>query len=252
MQKSIDLNCDLGEGMPTDAAIIPYISSANISCGFHAGDEDTMANTIRLCLQHGVAIGAHPSFNDRENFGRTAMHLPANAIEELVLQQLSIMADQCAKQDAIMHHVKPHGALYNMSAADENIAAAIANAILQFNPNLVLFGLAGSISLSVAKQMGIRVVHEFFADRTYQPNGSLTPRTQANATLHDVNDAVEQAMLIATDAAVRSVDGALIYPCGQQETVSICLHGDGENAIEFAQAIHQKFQSNHIHIKPSA
>lgn len=251
MQTSIDLNCDLGEGMSSDAAIMPYISSANIACGFHAGDEATMQHTIRLCLQHNVTIGAHPSFDDNVNFGRTEINLPPEAIVDLVTEQLQILEQHCHELGATMHHAKPHGALYNMSAKNEGIAAAIAKAVFLFNPKLVLFGLAGSCSVVAGKQAGLQVVHEFFADRTYQPDASLTPRSQQHALITETSQALQQALLIAEKKSVPTVEGDFIQPCNTTDTVSICLHGDGPHAVDFAKAIHAMFLSKNIRIQPA-
>jgi len=247
----IDLNCDLGEGMQNDAAIMPFISSANIACGFHAGDDETMQQTIRLCMQHHVAIGAHPSFHDKVNFGRTEINLPPETIIDLVTAQLQILQQHCLQLGAAMHHIKPHGALYNMSAKNDLIAAAIAKAVFLFNPKLVLFGLAGSCSLVAGKQAGLQVVHEFFADRSYQPDASLTPRSQQHALITDTSQALQQALLIAEKKMVPTVEGDFIQPCNTTDTVSICLHGDGPHAVDFAKAIHAMFLSKNIRIQPA-
>lgn len=238
-QRVIDLNCDLGEGMPTDAAIMPFISSANIACGFHAGDADTMKRTVELCLDHNVAIGAHPSFDDRPDFGRREIQLPPADVYSLVFDQLNILQEVCITMGAKMVHVKPHGALYNMSARQPALAAAIAKAVHDFNPYLKLFGLAGSCSLAEASAIGLTVVHEFFADRTYQPDGSLTPRNQPGALIEGVEQAVEQAIMIAAERAVVSTNGTIITPAAHESCASICLHGDGKNALLFAQQIHE-------------
>lgn len=248
MQPTIDVNADVGEGMLTDAALIPLISSANIACGYHAGDAETIATTIELCKQHGVAIGAHPGFADKVNFGRTEMEFPTTEIwYELMTNQLNIMQEACTKADANMKHVKPHGALYNMSARLPEIANIIAQAVFDFNPSLLLYGLAGSHSITAAKAIGLKTVDEFFADRTYQPDGSLTPRTQANALITDDNVALQQALQIAQHGKVIAVDGSEIYPAAG-ESRSICLHGDGAHAISFAQHIVHTFQQQGINI----
>ena len=246
----IDLNCDLGEGMPTDEAMMPFISSANIACGFHAGNEQTMQQTIKLCLHYKVAIGAHPSFLDKEHFGRTEMKLTPLAIEELVQRQLKALQKQCEILGAHLRHVKPHGALYNMSARDESIAASIAKAVKDFNPELVLFGLAGSVSVLAAEALGLKAVHECFADRTYQSNATLTPRSQANALIAEVTQATAQAWMIAESRRVTTTNGDLIYLGGDNAAMSICLHGDGVNAVAFGEAIHALFTSKNVTIKP--
>ena len=244
--KSIDLNCDLGEGLSTDALIIPLISSANIACGYHAGDADTMKRTIELCLQHNVAIGAHPSWPDRENFGRTEMQKSATEIVEFVTNQLELI-DKIAKQlGAKVTHVKPHGALYNQSAKDETIATAIADSVHTFDPSLVLFGLSGSSSIAVAKQKGLKTANEVFADRTYTDEGSLTPRSQPNALIESIDEAVQQAMQMINEQTVTSTSGKIIPVVAD----TICLHGDGKHALAFCNAIIQSIKTNKIDIKP--
>ena len=234
----IDLNCDLGEGMDTDAAIMPFISSANIACGYHAGDADTMRRTVVLCLQHNVAVGAHPSFPDREHFGRLEMDMPPGEVILHVLEQLEMMHAICNELGTVMHHVKPHGALYNMSARQPELAAAIAEAVARFDPALKLFGLAGSCSIRAAQDAGLATVDEFFADRTYQPDGTLTPRSHANALIESDADAVAQALLIAGQRQVKASNGHLLQ-YHHAAAASICLHGDGAHALSFARHIHQ-------------
>ena len=241
---TIDLNCDLGEGMPTDAAIIPFISSANIACAYHAGDERIMKQTVATCLVHGVAIGAHPGFADRAHFGRIEMNLESDqAYYDLITSQLEIMQKVVKSEGATLHHVKPHGALYNMSARMPWLAAIIAKAVHDFDSSLVLFGLAGSHSVFAAEAIGLKVVHEFFADRTYQPDGTLTPRSQANALIADEALAVQQALVIAGRHQVQAVDGTVVNPMLQEGNVSICLHGDGDHAVTFAQLISQSLKT---------
>jgi UPF0271 protein len=243
--KVIDLNCDMGEGMDTDAAIMPFISSANIACGYHAGDEATMRNTVHLCLEHGVAIGAHPSVADRENFGRTEMEVSSDELSNHVLAQLHLMQNICNELGATLHHVKPHGALYNMSARDAKIAAVIAETIHRFNPSLVLFGLSGSHSVAEGVMAGLKTAAEVFADRTYQPDGSLTPRNQANALVSSVAEAVAQAEMLVLEQKVRTVNGTMINLMAE----TICLHGDGPFAVSFARNLHQLFSSSGISIE---
>lgn len=246
--KSIDLNCDLGEGLATDAEIIPLISSANIACGYHAGDVDTMKRTIALCLQHNVHIGAHPSWPDKENFGRTEMHKSAAEITDLMLEQLQLI-DKTAKQlGATITHVKPHGALYNQAAKDSTVAAAVAEAVLLFNPSLVLFGLSGSLSISIAKQKGLQTANEVFADRTYTDEGSLTPRSQPDAMIESIDAAVEQALRMIQQQTVISTSGKTIPVVAD----TICLHGDGKHAVDFCKAIAENLKQNQVDIKPIA
>lgn len=243
--KSIDLNCDLGEGLTTDEQIIPLISSANIACGYHAGDVDTMKRTIELCLQQHVAIGAHPSWPDKENFGRTEMQKTAEEIYEIVTAQLFILAQTAKEQGAKLHHVKPHGALYNQSAKGKLIAAAIAKAVYDFDPSLIMFGLSGSVSLTEATALGLQTAHEVFADRTYQDDGSLTPRSQPNALITDEQTSLKQILQMINMHTVTSVTGKIIT----LKADTICIHGDGSNAVAFAKTISSALKQAHIDIK---
>lgn len=243
--KSIDLNCDLGEELTTDEQIIPLISSANIACGYHAGDEDTMKRTIELCLQHNVNIGAHPSWPDRINFGRTEMNKSATEIKELIIEQLQLI-DKIAKPlGATVAHVKPHGGLYNQSAKEATIAEAIADAVYSFNPQLILFGLSGSLSITIANQKGLSTANEVFADRTYTDEGRLTARSQPNALIESIDESVEQALMMVQQEKVKTISGKFISVTAD----TICLHGDGKHAVEFCKAIVENLKANNIDIK---
>jgi UPF0271 protein len=233
MTTRININCDLGEGMGNDLLIIPHIHSANIACGYHAGDVETMRQTIEACLKHGVLIGAHPSFYDRENFGRSEMQLPADEIYDLVTQQLIIFSEVLNMFEATLHHVKPHGALYNQSAKDPVIAKAIASAAKDFDHNLVLYGLSGSHSIEEAKKIGLKTASEAFADRTYRDDGSLTPRSQHGALIDDVGKLVAQVSEMINEGMVTTVHGKKIPILAE----TICVHGDGSNAVEFVRSI---------------
>ncbi len=243
--KSIDLNCDVGEGISTDVQIIPLISSANIACGLHAGDESTIKKTIELCIQHDVAVGAHPSWPDRKNFGRTEMQMSEKELYDCVTQQLYIIQNIAASLGSTIHHVKPHGALYNQSAKDKMIAYTIAKAVKDVDASLILFGLSGSISLSAATALGLKAVHEVFADRTYQDDGSLTPRSHFNALITDKKIAVQQVLQMINEGTVRATSGKII----QLKVDTICLHGDGKQAVEFSRRIYQTLKQNRIEIK---
>ena len=245
MNQTIDLNADVGEGLPTDAALMPFISSANIACGFHAGDKDIMRRTVELCLKHGVAVGAHPSFNDREHFGRREMTLPLIEIASLMREQLEMMLEVCREMGAHLHHVKPHGALYNMSAHHREVAQCIAEEVYRFNSSLFLYGLSGSHSIAEGVMAGLQTVAEVFADRTYQEDGSLTPRSQANALIQNAQEAIDQAMMLVTDQQVRTLHATTIEMMAE----SVCLHGDGPHAIDFARLIHETFLSRGITIQ---
>ena len=230
-----DLNCDLGEGIGNDEAIITFVSSVNIACGFHAGDDITMSKTILLAKKFGVAIGAHPSFDDRENFGRLEMQLSVKEIYELVQKQIRILRSIAAKQDTVLQHIKPHGALYNMSAKNVTIAHAIALAVKDDDSGLVLFGLSGSHSIKEAQRLGLKTKSEVFADRTYLDDGNLTPRSQPNALITDARQAVAQALQMIHKKTVTTVSGKTIPVVAE----TICIHGDGPHAVEFAKAINE-------------
>lgn len=241
-----DLNCDLGEGIGNDAAIIPYITSANIACGYHAGDETTMRETVMLAKKSGVAIGAHPSFLDRENFGRTEMKgIRPQQVYDLAIAQLKILHQIVLQCGAQLQHIKPHGALYNMAARDCVLAKAIAQALYDFDKSLVLFGLSGSHLISEAKSLGIKTASEVFADRTYQDDGSLTPRNQPNALIEVEEQSIKQVLQMIRTGKVTSTSGKEISITAE----TICLHGDGKNAVPFAKAIHNKLRSENIEIR---
>lgn len=243
--KSIDLNCDLGEGMPYDAELMPYISSANIACGYHAGDEGTMQKTAELCLKNSVVIGAHPGFSDKENFGRAPMKLSHGEIYLLTLNQLQGLHKVCVKLNAYLHHVKPHGALYNMAAKDQRISRAVAQAVKDFDPSLILYGLANSFMISEAKAIGLKAANEVFADRTYQADGSLTPRTHPKALINETEKCLEQVKQMMNDGIVTTVDAKQISIQPQ----TICIHGDGDHAAQFAKSIHALLLKENIAIK---
>lgn len=243
--KTIDLNCDVGEGMSSDAQIIPLISSANIACGFHAGDESTIKKTIEYCIRYNVAIGAHPSWPDKEHFGRTEMQSSPTELYDCVTEQLNTIQNIATSLGAKLHHVKPHGALYNQSAKDKTIAATIAKAVTEFDASLVLYGLSGSISISEAEQIHLKTAHEVFADRTYGDDGNLTPRSQFNALIEDKNIALHQVLQMVNQGVVTTITGKRI----KIKADSICLHGDGKHAFQFCKLIHQTLNQNCIEIK---
>lgn len=245
MNKTIDLNADLGEGFPFDKEIMSFISSANIACGVHAGDKETMLRTIELCLQHGVAVGAHPSFPDRENFGRKEMHLSPEQLKGNLLEQLYAIQDLCLQAGAKLQHVKPHGALYNLSARDAQTALVIADAVLQVNSALRLYGLSGSYSISEGVMAGLKTVAEAFADRTYAADGSLTPRSLPEALIEEPDRVVAQALMLARDQKVFTTN----RECIEVMTESICLHGDTSKALLFSRMIYQSFNEHGINIK---
>jgi 5-oxoprolinase (ATP-hydrolysing) subunit A len=242
---TIDVNCDMGEGIGNEDAIMPFISSANIACGFHAGDEDTMRKTIESAIKNNVAIGAHPSFFDKKNFGRTEMNLAGDEIYDLILLQLRTIDKIVKEKDTKLHHVKPHGALYNMSAKNSHIAQAIAQAVKDFDENLILFALSGSISISVAEAMSLKTANEVFADRTYQDDGSLTPRSEPGALIEDDDRLLQQLLQMILEKTVTTVTGKRIAIVAD----TVCIHGDGKHAVKFAKTINEQLRSNGIKIK---
>ena len=241
----IDLNCDLGEGAGHDEELMPLITSANIACGAHAGDSGVMRATILLALRHRVAIGAHPSLNDREHFGRRELPVTPAEVHLLVLTQtrvLQIIARQCG---ATVAHVKPHGALYNMAARDAAVAEAVSVAVHEADPKLVLFGPPNSQLLAAGRAHGLRVANEVFADRTYQPDGSLTRRTEPGALIDDVNAAIAQVRQMVRTGKVTAVDGSLVPVTAD----TVCLHGDGEHAVFFATRLNAELRKSRIELK---
>ncbi len=243
---TIDLNCDMGEGLTNDAQLMPFISSANIACGYHAGDETIMQETILLARQYNVAIGAHPGFADKNNFGRTEIQLPLNEIYQLIQQQVLLLTNIAHSLGCKLNHVKPHGALYNMSAKDSLLANTIAKAVYDINPSLILFGLSGSRSITEAKKAGLTTASEVFADRTYTDSGNLTPRTQMNALIENEEEALQQILQMTSQKTVTAVSGNQV-PINAE---TICLHGDGAHAMIFAKKIYETLQQKNIQIKP--
>ena len=241
----IDLNCDMGEGAGNDAIIMPYITSANIACGFHAGDEHTMRQTIRSAKAYKVAIGAHPSYPDREYFGRQEMNLSDSEIYTLINQQLSILDAIAKEEDVVLNHVKPHGALYNQAAKDVRLATVIAKAVNDFDPRLKLVGLSGSCLVNAAAAVGLHSISEVFADRTYTDNGHLTPRTEANAMITTEEESIQQVLQMVLKGTVTSTLGKTIAIRAE----TICLHGDGPHAAAFAERIYAVLQEKGIVLK---
>jgi UPF0271 protein len=242
---SVDLNCDLGEGFLNDELLYPYISSANIACGYHAGDLDTITKSIEHCLKHNVAIGAHPGFNDKPNFGRTEIQLSAERLQDLVMHEILVVRFSAMKMGAKLHHVKLHGAMYNMAARDKAMALTIADAIHRVDPNLIVYGLSGSYLISESKALGLQTCSEVFADRTYQADGSLTARSQSNALINSTEASIAQVLQMVQQQSVTSVDGSVIPLIAE----TICLHGDGKHAVTFAKQIHQTLKQHNIDIK---
>ncbi|MGQ0799022.1 MAG: LamB/YcsF family protein [Pseudomarimonas sp.] len=233
MQTSIDFNCDLGEGCGNDAAILPFISSASLACGFHAGDSATLRDAIAACVSAGVAIGAHPSFADREHFGRREHALAPRDVHALVVYQIGATAALANAAGTRLNHVKPHGALYNLAARDEACAQAIALAVRDCDPQLLLYGLADSALTRAGEKLGLNVVHEVFAERRYQANGQLVSRSQPDAVIADVEQSLQQVRCMLGEGIVIANDGVRL-PIRAQ---SLCLHGDRADAVQFAAEV---------------
>jgi 5-oxoprolinase (ATP-hydrolysing) subunit A len=229
----IDLNADVGEEQGDDAALLPLVTSCNIACGGHAGGPETMRRTVELALSHGVAIGAHPGYADRANFGRVVVPLSPAEIRELVEEQLATFAAIAAAAGATLRHVKPHGALYNLAARDEAVADAIAGAVAAFDRRLVLFGLAQSALTAAGQRAGLAVAHEAFVDRAYEADGSLRARTLPSAVFDDEAQALGQAVALASGAPISAFDGSRLTI--QADT--LCIHGDTPHALEFARSL---------------
>jgi UPF0271 protein len=229
----IDLNADVGEEQGDDAALLPLVTSCNIACGGHAGGPDTMRRTVELALLHGVAIGAHPGYADRANFGRVVVPLSPAEIAELVGEQLAALARVAAAAGASLRHVKPHGALYNLAARDEAVADAIAGAVAAFDRRLVLFGLAHSALTAAGQRAGLAVAHEAFVDRAYEADGSLRARTLPGAVFDDEDQALAQAIALAGGAPISAFDGSRL----SIQADTLCIHGDTPHALEFARSL---------------
>ncbi len=243
--RAIDLNCDLGEGYANDAELMKLISSANVACGFHAGDIDTMKRTVELALTHNVAIGAHPGYADREGFGRNSYSSSPSDVFAIVREQILTLTDVCKDLDAKLHHVKPHGALYNQAARSPELATAIAESVRDVDATLILYGLAGSALISEAKAVGLTTASEVFADRTYALDGTLTPRSEPNALIDDVDRAASQVMEMIELGTVAATGGEMIPITAE----TICIHGDGPNAVTFARSIRNTLMTKGIRIQ---
>lgn len=249
-KREIDLNCDVGESfgvykMGQDAEILRHVSSANIACGFHAGDPNVMMKTVDLCKSLGVAIGAHPGFPDLAGFGRRDMAIPPEEIYHLVVYQVGALLGMARTRNVPLEHVKPHGALYNMAAVHPPVALAVAQAVKDLDPNLILVGLADSKLIHAGKQIGLSVAREIFADRNYEPDGTLTPRSSPHAVIHDPEMAGTRVVRMIKEKKVRSLQGQDIPLVGD----TVCIHGDHPQALTFVLALKKKFQEEGIVIK---
>jgi len=242
---SIDINCDVGEGMQNDALLMPFISSANIACGYHAGDEATIKRTIELALENNVAIGAHPSYQDRENFGRHTQPIALVELAELISDQIYLFEKITHQMGCKIHHIKLHGALYNDCANDALSSKIVAQTIQAIDPSIMLYGLSGSHTIKEAKAIGLQTVQEVFADRTYQANGQLTPRYLDHALITDPIESAKQVLSMVLDQEIKTVDGTMIAVYAE----TICIHGDHVEAVEIAKHIFNTLQQYQIEIK---
>jgi UPF0271 protein len=246
----IDINCDMGESfgqyrLGRDEEILNYVSSANIACGFHAGDPSTMKKTVRLALSKGVGIGAHPGFQDLIGFGRREMRVSPEEAYDLVIYQIGALYAFTKAEGGKLQHVKPHGALFNMAAKDVSLSEAISEAVYDVDPELILFGLSGGELVKAAKRIGLRTASEVFSDRTYQADGTLTSRAEANALIIDSTKAIHQVVRMVKEQRVTSVQGEEITI----KADTVCIHGDGENALEFAKQISETLKREDIEIQ---
>ncbi|MGE3958268.1 MAG: LamB/YcsF family protein [Vicinamibacterales bacterium] len=246
----IDLNADVGESfgqytLGDDAALMRSVTSVNVAAGFHAGDPGVLRRTLRLAREHGVAVGAHPSFADLGGFGRREMSLSAGEAEDLVLYQIAAVAGVAKAEGLVLAHVKPHGALYNMAARDRELAEAVVRAAHAFDPSLVIYAQPRSALAAAAKAMGLTVAFEGFADRGYQADGRLVPRTQPGAVVTGIEDVVTRALQMAVERTVLAVDGSLI----QLDIDSLCIHGDTAGAPTLAAWIRAGLQSSDVDVR---
>jgi UPF0271 protein len=251
--KSIDLNADIGEytgtsGAALDDSILELVSSASIACGAHAGDMDVMQRTVNSAAARGVAIGAHPSYPDHENFGRREMEISEEELGEQLVSQIEALAGCCAKAGVELRYVKPHGALYNVAARDAKVARVIANAVRHVSPTLVLLGLADSTMIYEAEHVGLTAACEAFADRAYLANGTLLPRDRGGAVLHDADEVSNRALLIARDHYVQTVDGVRL----EVKADSLCIHGDNPEALALVKATRRALEGDGFAIRPFA
>jgi 5-oxoprolinase (ATP-hydrolysing) subunit A len=241
----VDLNSDLGEGAGFDIELLELVSSANIACGFHAGDPASILQSIREAKERNVAVGAHPSFADRENFGRTELAVEPSQFFSQLVYQLGAFSALATAEGVRMNHVKPHGALYNMAVRDQRLAEAIVRALLVVDPYLILFAPAKSELKRAAETSELRVVHEVFADRNYLADGSLVPRTRADALLNDPQEAAKRVLRMLREGKVQSVEGGDV----DVRAETICVHGDTPGAVEFARELRTQLEENGVEIR---
>ena len=246
MTLQVDLNADLGEGAGHDEELLALVTSANIACGFHAGDANTMRESIKAARHHGVAVGAHPSLFDRENFGRKELPVTSDEVFDAVTYQLGVFQAIAEAAGVRRNHVKPHGALYNMAARDAGLAKAVARAIVVADPTLILFAPGKSALASAGEANGLRIAPEVFADRNYLSDGALVPRSRPDALLHDAEESAERVLRMLREGKVRSVDGVDVYVRAE----TICVHGDTPGAVDFACALRSQLEKEGVTIRP--
>ena len=245
MTSIVDINSDLGEGAGFDDELLSLVSSANVACGFHAGDADTIKRTIALAQSRGVAIGAHPSLFDRENFGRTELSVTPHEIFEAVVYQLGVFQAIAEAEGAQPNHVKPHGALYNMASRDPSLAEAVVRAMVSVDQTLLLFAPGRSALASAAQAASVRVVAEVFADRNYLSDGALVPRSRTDALLRDPAAAAARVLRMLREGKVQSVDGKDV----ELSVQTVCVHGDTPDAVGFARALRRSLEELGVEIK---
>jgi 5-oxoprolinase (ATP-hydrolysing) subunit A len=247
--KSVDLNCDMGESygawnMGADAEVMPLITSANIACGFHGGDPATIRKTVRLALDHGVAVGAHPSLPDLQGFGRRAMKISPQEMYDLVVYQAGAVEAFARAAGARLHHVKCHGALYNMAAVDEGLAEAMGRAIRDLGGSVMVYALSNSKMMQAVKRQNLPVAGEVFADRGYSDDGTLAPRGEPGGMIEDAQASVKQALAMVEQGYVTSLSGKRVPVAAD----TLCLHGDQPGAVAFAKAIRAAFAERGIRV----
>ena len=246
---TIDLNCDMGESfgawaLGDDFALMDYVSSVNVACGFHAGDASTIRETVETAINKGLKVGAHPSFPDLQGFGRREMSLSSAEVFDVVLYQVAALKSICETFGGRLNHVKPHGALYNKAAKNAETAAAIAEAVVKIDKNLIFYGLSGSFLITEAEKLGLQTASEVFADRTYQTDGTLTPRTLPNALITDAKQSIAQVLQMIFEQKVTATNGETI----KIKAETVCIHGDGANALQFAKLINAELTKRGVKI----
>lgn len=249
MVYKVDLNCDMGESfgaykMGNDAEILDFVSSANIACGFHAGDPATMRKTVKMALDKNVGIGAHPGLQDLIGFGRRNINISPQEAYDLTVYQIGALSGFVQAEGGRLQHVKAHGALYNMAAKNAALSEAIAEAVYKLNPELILFGLSGSELIKAGNKIGLRTANEVFSDRTYQLDGTLTPRTEPNALITETETALQQVIRMVKENKVQALQNQDV----SIKAETICIHGDGANALDFASTLASSLREKGISI----